>query len=111
MTLQLLHSEFPYIRGKFDFLFFQCRLCLIHAGILLFSITRIIVTLMPWKFFSWSQRDEAGGGGAGEAAWVTFTVNTLGRTILYGNKIILGTGSSASVLYKHQTGQKIIPKR
>jgi hypothetical protein len=24
MTLQLLHSEFPYIRGKFDFLFYQC---------------------------------------------------------------------------------------
>jgi hypothetical protein len=26
MTLQLLHSEFPYIRGKFDFLFYQCIL-------------------------------------------------------------------------------------
>jgi hypothetical protein len=24
MTLKLLHSEFPYIRGKFDFLFYQC---------------------------------------------------------------------------------------
>ncbi len=24
MTLQLLHSEFPYIWGKFDFIFFQC---------------------------------------------------------------------------------------
>jgi hypothetical protein len=24
MTLQLLHSEFPYIGGKFDFLFYQC---------------------------------------------------------------------------------------
>ncbi len=24
MTLQLLHSEIPYIRGKFDFLFHQC---------------------------------------------------------------------------------------
>jgi hypothetical protein len=24
MTLQLLHSEFPYILGKFDFLFYQC---------------------------------------------------------------------------------------
>ncbi len=24
MTLQLLHSEFPYICGKFDFLFYQC---------------------------------------------------------------------------------------
>jgi hypothetical protein len=23
MTLQLLHSEFPYRRGKFDFLFYQ----------------------------------------------------------------------------------------
>jgi hypothetical protein len=26
MTLQLLHSEFPYILGKFDFLFYQCRI-------------------------------------------------------------------------------------
>ncbi len=26
MTLQLLHSEFPDIWGKFDFLFYQCRL-------------------------------------------------------------------------------------
>jgi hypothetical protein len=25
MTLQLIPSEFPYIRGKFDFLFYQCR--------------------------------------------------------------------------------------
>ncbi len=25
MTLQLLHSEFPYIWGKFHFLFYQCR--------------------------------------------------------------------------------------
>jgi hypothetical protein len=24
MTLQLLHSEFPYIWGKFSFLFYQC---------------------------------------------------------------------------------------
>ncbi len=24
MTLQLFHSEFPYIRGKLDFLFYQC---------------------------------------------------------------------------------------
>ncbi len=24
MNLQLLHSEFPYISGKFDFLFYQC---------------------------------------------------------------------------------------
>jgi hypothetical protein len=26
MTLQLLHSEFPSILGKFDFLFYQCSL-------------------------------------------------------------------------------------
>jgi hypothetical protein len=25
MTLQLLHSEFPYIWEKFDFLFYQCK--------------------------------------------------------------------------------------
>ncbi len=24
MNLQLLHSEFPYISGKFNFLFYQC---------------------------------------------------------------------------------------
>jgi hypothetical protein len=24
MTLQLLHSEYPYIRGKFYFIFYQC---------------------------------------------------------------------------------------
>ncbi len=31
MTLQLLHSEFPYIRGQFDFLFYQCTVeqCLV----------------------------------------------------------------------------------
>ncbi len=27
MTLQLFHSEFPYIWGKFDFLFYQCMVC------------------------------------------------------------------------------------
>ncbi len=26
MTLQLLHPEFPYIWGKFDFLFYQCAM-------------------------------------------------------------------------------------
>jgi hypothetical protein len=26
MTLQLLHSEFSYRRGKFDFLFYQCTM-------------------------------------------------------------------------------------
>ncbi len=26
MTLQLLHSKFPYIWGKFDFLFYQCSM-------------------------------------------------------------------------------------
>ncbi len=26
MTLQLLHSEFPYIWGKFDYLFYQCTM-------------------------------------------------------------------------------------
>jgi hypothetical protein len=28
MTLQLLHSTFPYIWGKFDFLFYQCTVCI-----------------------------------------------------------------------------------
>ncbi len=27
MTLQLLHSKFPYIWGKFDFLFYKCTHC------------------------------------------------------------------------------------
>jgi hypothetical protein len=26
MTLQLLHSEFPYIRGKCYFIFYQCTI-------------------------------------------------------------------------------------
>ncbi len=30
MTLQLLHSEFPYIWGKFEFLFCQCIICGLH---------------------------------------------------------------------------------
>jgi hypothetical protein len=29
MTLHLLHSEFPYIRGNFYFLFYQCMVMLI----------------------------------------------------------------------------------
>ncbi len=33
MILQLLHSEFPYIWGKFDFLFYQCILCCIYTKI------------------------------------------------------------------------------
>ncbi len=32
ITLQLLHSEFPYTLGKFDFLFYQCNIYIIHAG-------------------------------------------------------------------------------
>jgi hypothetical protein len=31
MTLQLLHSEFPYWWGKFDFLFYQCNVFLYIA--------------------------------------------------------------------------------
>ena len=30
--LQLLHSEFPYIWGKFDFLFYQCRAAVLVAA-------------------------------------------------------------------------------
>jgi hypothetical protein len=30
VTLQLLRSEFPYILGKFDFLFHQCGVFLLH---------------------------------------------------------------------------------
>ncbi len=30
MTLQLLHFEFPYIWGKFDFLFYHCKLQVIN---------------------------------------------------------------------------------
>jgi hypothetical protein len=32
MTLQLLHSEFPYIRGNFDFLFYQCEV-IVNSGV------------------------------------------------------------------------------
>jgi hypothetical protein len=32
MTLEPLHSEFPYIRGKFVFLFNQCRLVKLKPG-------------------------------------------------------------------------------
>ncbi len=32
MTLQLLHSEFPYVSGKFDFLFYQCVACPFYLG-------------------------------------------------------------------------------
>ncbi len=35
MTLQLLHSEFPYIWEKFDFLFYQCT----QSPILIVSVT------------------------------------------------------------------------
>jgi hypothetical protein len=31
MTLQLLHSKFPYIWGKVDFLFYQCSTVLMHS--------------------------------------------------------------------------------
>ncbi len=33
MTLQLLHSEFPYIGGKFDFLFYQCRVSTLRCSL------------------------------------------------------------------------------
>ncbi len=42
MTLQLLHSEFPYICGKFDFLFYQCieRFCVGSVWELAWSVWR-----------------------------------------------------------------------
>ncbi len=33
MTLQLLHSEFPYIWGKFYFLFYQCTDLLLDVAV------------------------------------------------------------------------------
>jgi hypothetical protein len=37
MTLQLLHSEFPYRRGKFYFIFYQCgaiyTVCSLWTGV------------------------------------------------------------------------------
>jgi hypothetical protein len=35
MTLQLLRSEFPYIRGKFSFLFYECRCTVLYMGLIL----------------------------------------------------------------------------
>ncbi len=39
MTLQLLHSEFPYIWGKFYFLFYQCILTTLFHGPELWMLT------------------------------------------------------------------------
>ncbi len=52
-----------------------------------------------------------GWGGGGEQRGYFYCKYSRQEHILNGNKIILGTGSAATVLYKHQTGQKIIPKR
>ncbi len=41
MTLQLLHSEFPYLWGKFDFLFYQCGVNILGAPPLCISIACI----------------------------------------------------------------------
>jgi hypothetical protein len=57
MTLQLLHSEFPYIWGNFDFLFYQCRVKQLDAV----NVTKFIgltylttVTVSLGKFLEFS---------------------------------------------------------
>ncbi len=47
MTLQLLHSEFPYTRGKFYFIFYQCRL--IFCTFLRRGVTMYINTCLDPK--------------------------------------------------------------
>ncbi len=52
MTLQLLHSEFPYIWGKFDFLFYQCT-----------DPLTVIAVYRVWSSPSWpSCRGRSGWG-------------------------------------------------
>ncbi len=46
MTLQLLHSEFPYIWGKLDFLFYQCILTL--YGIAELTYGSLLVIRILW---------------------------------------------------------------
>ncbi len=43
MILQLLHSEFSYIRGKFDFLFYQCTVQWNPSG-------------GRWNYYLWSKK-------------------------------------------------------
>jgi hypothetical protein len=52
MTLQPLHSGFPYIRGKFSFLFYQCTVS-IHYSLLKDEIVvGIKLSLPPSPFLS-----------------------------------------------------------
>jgi hypothetical protein len=60
MTLQLLHSEFPYILGKFDFLFYQCSIHQTYRIINNNSHTGNSIKMLGsfGKFLGWG-----GGGG------------------------------------------------
>ena len=49
MTLQLLHSEFPYIWGKFDFLFYQCNFSYFSLNCLSYTILSC-----PWMCLFYS---------------------------------------------------------
>ena len=51
MTFQLLHSEFPYIWGKFDFLFYQCST---H------SFYRVSTGSPPLLCSSWTRKTPSG---------------------------------------------------
>ncbi len=70
MTLQLLHSEFPYIWGKFDLLFYQCIFeAFIRED---FPFQRHLAG------FWYSNNSRGAIGTRGEkAAWASFTMNTL----------------------------------
>jgi hypothetical protein len=47
MTLQLLHSEFPYIWGNFDFLFYQCSLDICIRTLALLSHLSFLIVVHP----------------------------------------------------------------
>jgi hypothetical protein len=56
MTFQLLHSEFPYIWGNFDFLFYQCaaRLLIFYVGLMADCRTSLSLSdcQLPLFFFN-----------------------------------------------------------
>ncbi len=63
MTLQLLHSEFPHIWGKFDFLFYQCIVRDVNDG-------HIYLEYQPWAWrHLWRTPVVAGGDGARSVSW------------------------------------------
>jgi hypothetical protein len=59
MTLNLLHSEFPYIRGKFDFLFYQCTVYDKLSALVIVSTYSVLLTgigLHLDELFTWAEQ-------------------------------------------------------